>query len=497
MAHQFALSTGAEHVFAEIADAIEVGLYVYQVDDPVDPGSLRLVYANPASVTATGIPLAEIIGKPIREMSPGLMETSVPGAYLGIALGAPPRDLGDLEYGHERVAGQVFSVRAFPLPHESVGVAFTNLTAQRLAEHQAVETLESMSDAFFTVDSEWRFTYLNPQSEPILNRRREDLIGKNMWDEFPEGIGTRFYTEYHRAVRDRVTVQIEERYEGLGRVLQVRAYPISNGMAAYYRDVTREHRVEAQLRQAQRLEAIGRVTAGVAHDFNNLLAAIRGFANLGEQASGSPQKTARYFAQIDSAAQKSAQLTRQLLAVGRKQDLAPTGTDLNAVVSEFASLLRGLMPPDIELKLELSPEPVPVFVDRAQMEQVVLNLAVNSRDAIADDGTITIRTSTDSPSGLVHDVVSDSAWLQVVDTGSGIPDEVAPRIFEPFFSTKPPEIGTGLGLATIYGIVSQSGGDIYVESKVGEGTSMTVVLPAHGPLIASPSQDQTVSPAAA
>jgi PAS domain S-box-containing protein len=480
VAHRFALSTHVEHVFAEMAAAVGVGLYVYQVDDASDPGSLRLVFANPASATATGVEVAEVLGKPIREAFPGLVETPLPGIYLAIALGGGALSLGDVEYADERVAAQVFSVHAFPLPDRCVGVSFTNLTAQRMAEHQAVQTLESMSDAFFTVDSDWRFTYLNPQSEPILDRRREDLIGKSMWDEFPEGVGSRFYDGYLRAVRDRVTVQIEERYEPLGRVLQVRAYPIANGMAAYYRDVTSERHVEAQLRQAQRLEAIGRVTAGVAHDFNNLLTAIRGFANLGEAGSGDAEKAARYFAAIDAAGQKAAQLTRQLLAVGRQQELAPAHADLNEVVLQYASLLRSVLPPDVELSLELSPEQVPVFVDRAQLEQVILNLTLNARDAIEQVGTITIRTSADPPPGLAHDTVDDSAWLQVVDTGSGIPEDVEPNIFEPFFSTKPAEVGTGLGLATIYGIVSQSGGDIYVETAVGEGTSMTVVLPTHG-----------------
>jgi two-component system, cell cycle sensor histidine kinase and response regulator CckA len=126
------------------------------------------------------------------------------------------------------------------------------------------------------------------------------------------------------------------------------------------------------------------------------------------------------------------------------------GADLNDIVVGFRSILNQLIPPAIELKLELSPTPVPVFVDRGQMEQVILNLVVNA----------------------------DSAWLQVVDTGSGIPADVAPNIFEPFFSTKSPEIGTGLGLAIIYGIASQSGGDIYMDSTVDVGTAMTVVLPA-------------------
>jgi PAS domain S-box-containing protein len=377
----------------------------------------------------------------------------------------------------------VFSVRAFPLPNRSVGLSFTNLTAQRLGEQQAVQTLESMSDAFLMLDSGWRFTYLNPQSEPIFERRREELLGRNIWAEFPEIVGSRFDDEYHRAVRDQVAVHFEEQVEPSGRILDMRAYPISKGLAVYCRDVTSERMVKERLRQSQRLEAIGRVTAGVAHDFNNLLTAIRGFANLGEATSADDDRAAKYFAEIDAAGKKAAQLTRQLLVFGRQQDLMPARADLNEVVLAFASLLHHLMPPEVELLLNLSPEPVPVFVDRVQLEQVILNLVVNSRDAIVADGTITIRTSAEAPAGLVHGVTEDSAWLQVIDTGAGIPEAIAAKIFEPFFSTKPPEVGTGLGLATIYGIVSQSGGDIYVDSEVGGGTAMTVVLPARSPAV--------------
>ena len=474
-----AADTSDERLFAEIAAGVDVGLYVYQVDDPDDAGSLRLVYANPASVAATGVELDAIVGKPIREAFPQLIGTPLPQAYLDLALGGEPRGLDDVKYWDHGVARQMFSVHAFPLPNRSVGLSFTNLTAQRVAERHVVQTLESMSDAFFMVDADWRFTYLNPQSEPILERRREDLIGKNMWEEFPEGALSGFHDAYHRAVRDQVMVQIEEHYEPLGRTLQVRAYPIAGGgLAAYYRDVTAERAADARRLQAQRLEALGRVTAGVAHDFNNLLAAIRGFASLGETANGNPEKTAKYFTEIRSAGEKATQLTRQLLAFGAQQDLRPVGADLNDMVSEYASILRQLVPLTIDLKVELAPEPVPVFVDPMQMEQVLLNLVVNSRDAIEETGTITVSTSTSAPVGLVHTVTEDSAWLQVTDTGAGIPADVAPRIFEPFFTTKPPEIGTGLGLATIYGIASQSGGDVYVDSTPDVGTAMTVVLPA-------------------
>lgn len=358
---------------------------------------------------------------------------------------------------------------------ERVG-ALRSRTEAAAAAQRAAETLESMSDAFFTLDFDWRFTYVNPQCEIFFGRRREDIVGKIVWDALPETVGTRFDEEYRRAVREQVPVRFEEAYEALDRIVEVRAYPVIAGLAVYFCDVTNERLRDARLRQTERLETLGQLTAGVAHDFNNFLAAIVGYASLGKAAS-LDEKTTKYFDAIDSAGQQAVALTRQLLVFARKQDLAPMVIDLNEVVDGISSLLGNLLPSGVELHLELSPQPVAVFVDRSQLEQVVINLVVNSRDAIDTTGSITIRTSVGIPASVVHRVDAGSGWLQVSDTGSGIPDDVRPHIFDPFFTTKTPETGTGLGLATIYGIVSQSDGAIFVDSAVGVGTTVSVALP--------------------
>jgi signal transduction histidine kinase len=168
-----------------------------------------------------------------------------------------------------------------------------------------------------------------------------------------------------------------------------------------------------------------------------------------------------------------------LLVFAREQDLSPTVIDLNDVIGGLVPLLSQLIPVGIELRLALAPAPVAVFVDRSQLEQVLVNLVVNSRDAIDMTGSITVSTTTEPPAGVEHDVRVASAWLQVTDTGGGIPEDVMPLIFDPFFSTKPRETGAGLGLATIHGIVSQSGGSIIVDSTLGAGTTVTVALPSH------------------
>ena len=360
--------------------------------------------------------------------------------------------------------------------------ALRNRAESALAERRAAETLQSMSDAFFTLDSNWRFTYLNPQTEAVLNRRRDDLLGKSMWKEFPEGVGSKFDDGCRRALREQVPVRLEDAYESLGRVIEARVFPVADGLAVCFSDVTaeRQHQ-ERRLRQAQRLEAIGRATAGVAHDFANLLAVIRGFAQLGERSSVD-EKTGRYFSEIDSAGQKAGALTHRLSAFAREQEPAPTVIDLNDVVEGLSSLLQQLLPDGIDLSFVLSPQPVPVFADRSQLEQVLVNLVINGSDAIDTFGTITVSTTAADPVRVAHDTRTvPSGWLEVADSGCGIAPDVMPYIFEPFFSTKPPEDGAGLGLATVYGIVSRSGGEILINSSPGLGTTVTVALPANEP----------------
>lgn len=350
--------------------------------------------------------------------------------------------------------------------------ALVQRKAHAVAAQRALETLECMSDGFETFDSEWRFTYLNPRAEAILGCRRDDLLGRSLWEEFPDAVGSRFYNEYRRAVREQVPVRFEEIHQPSGRTHEVRAYPVPDGLAVYFTDVTDQRARDAHVRQSERLEALGRVSADVAHDFNNLLAAVGSFAQLGRTISIDNQ-TIDYFSQIETASQKAVTLTRQMLVFAREQVLSPVALELNEVLEAASLMLRQLVPPRIELVWSLSPDPVPVYVDRSQLEQVLLNLAVNSRDAITTKGSITIGTKSGaSTNGAATGV------LQVTDTGAGIAEHVLPHIFDPFFSTKPPATGTGLGLATIYGIVSQSGGSIAVNSTVNVGTTMTVALPA-------------------
>jgi two-component system cell cycle sensor histidine kinase/response regulator CckA len=233
---------------------------------------------------------------------------------------------------------------------------------------------------------------------------------------------------------------------------------------------------QAQLRQSQKLEAIGTLAGGIAHDFNNLITVITGYTQLALMRADPTTPEAADLRQVVEASDRAASLTHQLLAFSRKQVLQPTVLDLAEVAQGIAPMLQRIIGEHIELRLATSAPLARVRADRGQLEQVLLNLAVNARDAMLDGGVLTIAT---------HNVIDASqraasrgVSLVVSDTGVGMSDEIRERIFEPFFTTKEPGKGTGLGLSTVYGIVNQSGGTIAVESAQGRGTSFTIVLPA-------------------
>jgi signal transduction histidine kinase len=252
------------------------------------------------------------------------------------------------------------------------------------------------------------------------------------------------------------------------------------------RDVTERQRLEEQLRQAQKMESVGRLAGGIAHDFNNLLTVIRGYAELmlidfdagADQGRESAEQIAR-------AADRAASLTGQLLAFSRKQVLRPQLIDLNDIVEGMATMLTRMLGEDVLLSTVLDAELDPTLADPTQLEQVVLNLAINARDAMPNGGSLVLRTARlelgehdESPH---PDLVPASyVTLAVADTGVGIAAGLVEQIFEPFFTTKDVGEGTGLGLATVHGIVSQSGGAIWVDSTPGEGTCFTVCLPVAG-----------------
>ena len=299
------------------------------------------------------------------------------------------------------------------------------------------------------------------------------------------------------------------------RVLQVHVEPLLVGgsiigVVALGLDLTDRLALEARLEQATRLEGIGRLAGGVAHDFNNLLTAISGYADL--LADGLPDGEQRHDAEeIQRAAKRAADLTNQLLAFSQRQVLKPELVSLNSVIEDMRHMLGRLLGDDVRLEVDLDPALPPIVADPGQLERVILNLAVNGRDAMPEGGTLTISTGRTvvalaalarRPDGLesvAADALVEAVAVRVGDTGYGMDAATRGRIFEPFFTTKGRGKGTGLGLSTVYGIVDQSGGSIDVESAPGAGTTFTIVLAAaqSGTVaapVAAPAERRRVSP---
>jgi PAS domain S-box-containing protein len=232
-------------------------------------------------------------------------------------------------------------------------------------------------------------------------------------------------------------------------------------------DVTGRRELEDQLRQAQKMDSIGKLAGGIAHDFNNLMTAVIGYSDLLVQQSSVDERGREKVDAIRDSAVRASDLTRQLLAFSRRQILQTQEIDLRVVVTNMNTLLKRLIGEDVRLLTLLGDEPVIVRADQTQLEQVVMNLAVNARDAMPEGGTLTVSVLTDG----------DQAMLSVVDEGHGMDEETRAQIFEPFFTTKPLAEASGLGLSTVHGIVGQSGGTVRVESEPGKGAAFTVTLP--------------------
>ena len=241
-------------------------------------------------------------------------------------------------------------------------------------------------------------------------------------------------------------------------------------------------KLDEQLRHSQKMDAIGQLARGVAHDFNNLLTAINGYSSLALQRANPDSRTKTYLEEIRKAGERAANLTRQLLAFGRKQMLKPVALNLNNLVFDMDKMFRRLIGEEIKFDTKLDPELKKIKADPGQIEQVLVNLVVNSRDAMPHGGTLTIETANfvvdqEYTSKILALPAGSYVMLAVSDTGCGMSSETKARIFEPFFTTKDKGRGTGLGLSTVYGIVKQSGGNICVYSEPNRGTTLKVYLP--------------------
>ena len=344
---------------------------------------------------------------------------------------------------------------------------------------------ESTTDSVLIVDRDWRIGYLNERARLQVSDGR-DLIGANLWAAFPESVRSNVYSQYQTAVSEQRPAAFETFSRRRNTWYEINAFPSSQGLAIYFRDVTAQKRalearrsIEEQLRQSQKMEAVGQLTGGVAHDFNNLLTVVSGNLALIEDCAGDGDSVRQFAAAARQAAHRGAKLTAQLLAFSRRQVLDPETVYADKLVREFQPLMRRAVGEGCEIRLHTDELVWPCHVDPAQLETALLNLALNSRDAMPNGGVveITIRNTMVEGGDVAGLAPGPYVTLSVADTGDGIPPEALDRVFDPFFTTKEVGKGTGLGLSMVYGFVRQSGGHVTVVSEVGTGTTVTLYLP--------------------
>ncbi len=455
-----------------------------------------LEYVNPAFTEVTGYEPEDVIGKNPRILKSGQTPAATyEDLWSTITAGRIWRG----EFGNRAKDGRIYWERASIAPIRDPSGTITHYVAVKsdvTAEREAEERLRIQKETLETIvrNIPAMVIFFDPTSRPILtNPAFERTLGWTMEEArhadlmaevFPDPEERRTAMEFIAASSGHWRDFRTRARDGRGLDTEWVSARLSNGTTiAVGREISEQRRLEDQLRQAQKMEAVGRLAGGVAHDFNNLLGIITGYSEIALRnlAAGDPLRGK--IEPVLRAAERAAGLTRQLLAFSRRQTFQPRIVDLNAMVEDLGRMLHRLIGEDVKLVVLRGDHLATVRVDLGQMEQVVMNLVVNARDAMPRGGRLVIETANATAEELrdrTHDPLEAGPWvrLSITDTGEGMPPAVRERIFEPFFTTKPPGEGTGLGLSTVYGIVRQSGGHITVDSTPGKGTRFAIFLPA-------------------
>jgi two-component system cell cycle sensor histidine kinase/response regulator CckA len=462
----------------------------------------RYVRINETAAAMNGLPVSAHIGRTMREVLPELAVAIDPLIEGVLATGEPiaSREIS-AQVSAENASTMWYLGSAYPVQSQQgeivgVGIVCIDITARKATE-EALRDSESrfrqLAENIYAVF--WlgevdppRAIYVSPAFE-------------RMWG-FPREVHYADPAAYFRYVHpdDREALQraqaklpdagfdLEFRVvhgDGVVRWVHNRAFPVPaeagvpRRVAGIATDVTEQKRLEEQLHHAQKMESLGRLAGGMAHDFNNLMTAVLGHASFASETLPETHEAREELAAIEQAALRASALTRQLLAFARLQHVAPRVVDVNELVASLDGLLRRLIGEDIALKTRLAAVPACASIDPIQLEQVLVNLAVNARDAMPQGGSLALETARVTVKTEAHLPLPEGPYVRVSvrDTGHGIGDQVREHLFEPFFTTKQPGKGTGLGLATCYGIVQQCGGHITVESAPDAGARFDVYLP--------------------
>ncbi|MEU4420171.1 PAS domain S-box protein [Actinoplanes sp. NPDC024001] len=479
----------------------------------------RVLSWNPGAEMLYGYPAADMIGKPVDAIIPADRRTDEEQVRLLVRLGGRVDRYRSVR---QNAKGETIAVSMLisPLLDERGAIFGTTSIARDISERERAEArvqafLDAAPDAMLGVGETGEVVLVNAEAERLFGFPRYDLLHMPLDQLLPDGLppvsavlrtggdSTPLDTERaddpadqrwatRRALRRGglelpVDIACSSLHSESGTVIVVVVRDITERLAAEeerrrLREETDRQRLEARMQQAQRLESLGQLAGGIAHDFNNLLAVILNYASfIVEDAAGSPPAVDAE--QIARAARRGSDLTHQLLAFARREVIRPRPLNLNTVVTEVHQMLERSLGEHIALTVRTTAGLPSVMADPGQLEQVLVNLAVNARDAMPTGGRLTIdtaRVQVDSEHAAARAGLAPGRYvrLRVSDTGTGMPKEVIDKAFEPFFTTKPSGQGTGLGLATVYGIVTQAGGTVQIYSEPGIGTTFTILLPA-------------------
>lgn len=448
---------------------------------------------NPAAERMFGFPGDHIKGQKVQVFLP-LFRWQLAGASIGPLQWTAGRRSDGSIFPVELVVGEAVAGgrRIFSAILRDVTERTRSEEALRRERNFVTAILDTAGALIVVIDSNGRVVRFNRACEEATGYSSDLISGKRIWDVFlipDESAEAR--SAFERALSGEYPTKTEHHWIASSGARRLIAWSITaltdrDGKVEYAVgigiDVTERKRLEEQLLHAQKMDAVGRLAGGVAHDFNNLLTAITGYSELLMNALKEQDPLRRDVEEIRKAGERAASLTRQLLAFSRKQILQPRVLDLNTIVTDMEKMLRRLIGEHIQLQTGLDPKLGRIKADPSQMEQVILNLAVNARDAMPNGGKLTIETANvvlNELYGNRHLGVDLGSYVMVgvTDNGTGMDAETQAHLFEPFFTTKEQGKGTGLGLSTVYGIVTQSGGKVWVYSEQGQGTTFKIYLP--------------------
>ncbi|MEP7381268.1 MAG: PAS domain S-box protein [Gemmatimonadota bacterium] len=490
----------AEQLARRVLESTSDGIAVYDRD-------LRYRFWNHAMAERTGVTAEDLYGRVCFEIFPHIRDEGLI-AYLERALEGERVQSPDYHYLSPFNGAEGWATTRFEPYRDDTGAIIGVIAQSRdtTARRRAAETMERNESQFRTIiesaseivsilDRSGIMRYASPALSPTVGWAPEEAIGRNPIDRVHPDDRSRVLEAFRETLRlPGKTHRVQYRSQhsnGSWRTLlsstrNLLDDPSVNGIVVTSRDVTDWVELQVRLQQSQRIEAVGRLAGGVAHDFNNLLTVISGNAQALLAARQLPEALREEMDEIAQAADRAATLTRQLLAFSRQQVLQPRVLDLNEVLRGIWTLVQHLVGESVVLELRAAESLGAVTADPVQVEQVLINLAVNARDAMPDGGRLVIETAVvtaDARFARQHEPMPAGEYirLQVRDSGSGMDETTRARVFDPFFTTKALGHGTGMGLPTVYGIVKQSGGYIWIESALGTGTTITIYLPQSAP----------------